>query len=76
MLRSRRSIFLTEGMLMSQQRLRHSTGQLKVGRHWHDWELAQLHPILNVVIGDFNVLCPVRFWQSAGPFFTPAIILE
>ena len=63
-------------MLMSQQRLRHSIGQLKVGCYWHDLELAQLHPISNVVVGDVSVLCPVRLWQSVGPFFTPAMILE
>ena len=63
-------------MPFSRQSLGHGVGELEVGGDGHDLELAHLDPVLDVVIVDIYMFCPIWLRLSAGPFFAPTVIFK
>ena len=62
-------------MSFSTKWLGHRVGQLEVGLDVLDANSSKLDPVLDVVVVDVNMLRPVRFCLSGGPFNTTTVIL-
>ena len=62
-------------MPLSTEWLGHRVCQLEVGLDVLDADPPKLDPVLDVVVVDVNMLGPVRFCLSGGPFDTTTVIL-
>ena len=50
--------------------------KLQICLYWYYGNLAELHPVLDVVVVDVDVFGSIRLRLSAGPFNTTSIIFE
>ena len=63
-------------MPLPAERLRHCVSELQVGRHRDDLDGTEPHPVFNMMKMYIDMLGPIRFCLSGGPFNTPPIIFE